>query len=112
MKRDDKRLNLSSGERRFLTTHAALHVLEWPLRIAAIAIPLWVVGGIIDSFAGEKTVVNLNFRFVFSVALSITLVGGVLAWKLRQQSRELRRCRERITKLESELEEPGKDLKS
>jgi hypothetical protein len=72
------------------------------LCIAAAALPLWMMHGIIQPLAGKKTEVSLNLPI--TIALGISVVAN-LAQHVKGRSRrgELKRQRERAEKYEVDL---------
>jgi hypothetical protein len=72
------------------------------LCIAASALPLWMVQGIVRPLAGKTT--HIDASIAISVAITISVVVNGLQWlKDRSQKRELRRLRRRAEELEKAL---------
>jgi hypothetical protein len=67
----------------------------------AVALPLYMVQGIVKPFAGHKTDVHASAAITVGISISVVLNG--LQWlKDRSQKRELKRLRRRAEELERE----------
>jgi hypothetical protein len=74
------------------------------LGIAASALPLWALQGIVEPLAGHTTKVDVNI--VVSIALSLSVViNGLQYVKGRSRRSELQRQRERLAAFEGEVAE-------
>lgn len=69
--------------------------------LATLALPLWVIAEIADSFEDSKLDVSVTTGS--ALVLTVTLGGG--GYKIVAQTRDKRRLRETITTLEQENQE-------
>lgn len=72
------------------------------LCIAASALPLWMMHGIIQPLAGKSTTVSLSVPITVGLGLSVVANLGQHI-KGRSRKSELKRLRERAEKYEAEL---------
>lgn len=71
--------------------------------IAASALPLWMVQGIIEPLAGKTT--EINATLIASVGVSVSIAVNVAQGMLGQSRKhELRRLRKRVEQFEPQLE--------
>jgi hypothetical protein len=72
------------------------------IAIAASAVPIWALQGVIEPLAGKTTQVNANVVISISVAVSI-MINVAQAALARSRQSELRRLRARVSQLEPQL---------
>jgi hypothetical protein len=74
----------------------------WALVVAASALPVWMLHGVVQPLAGRNTHVDASFVISLTVVVSVVVNVAQGALAFSRQS-ELRRLRRRISDLEPSL---------